>query len=248
MTEFHVGDRVSVKPEHDEVLRVLGKPTGPGTITDIMGVSIIVAEDGEAEQGVWEEGGGTSAPYDPEHLVLIECRVPKPLCEVFAEEAVKEEAAWADQMTAEMEAPSAVITGHSVGPGDYEVVSPDLTGEVALAQPRGLGGEVLGATPQNVEVYPEDIDPPVNPLDIPDHYDLPMHGSILSCPKCGSDQRTEDGKVKGLRTVYHAKGVLHSPCGERFGWPDVQNLGEHLCRICERCRYGWPEAVFHGSA
>lgn len=91
-------------------------------------------------------------------------------------------------------------------------------------------------------------DAPVNPLDIPDHYDLPMHGSILACPKCGSDKETDDGKIKGLRTYYHEQGVLHAPCGNRFGWPDVQNLGEHLCRVCDRCGYGWPEEVFHGSA
>jgi hypothetical protein len=221
MTEFHVGDRVSVKPEHDEVLIALGRPTGPGTITDIMDGCIIVAEDGEAEEGVWSEGGGTSAPYEPEQLVLIECRVQTAIQQgVFVDEddAVAQEAAWAEQMAQEM------------------ALVPAATAEVAVVESR------------EVESYPDDIDPPLDPLDIPDHYDLPMHGSILACPKCGSDQRTEDGKVKGIRTVYHQHGVLHAPCGDRFGWPDVQNLGEHLCRICERCKYGWPEAVWHGSA
>lgn len=132
------------------------------------------------------------------------------------EEAIKEEAAWADQMESEM----AVVPAEST--------------EVAVVE--------------QAEDYPEGIDPPVDPLDIPDHYDLPFHGSILSCPKCGGDQRTDDGKVKGLRTYYHQQGILHAPCGQRFGWPEVQNLGEHLCRVCEKCRYGWPEQVFHGEA
>jgi hypothetical protein len=79
----------------------------------------------------------------------------------------------------------------------------------------------------------------VDPLDIPDHYDLPMHGSIPVCPKCGNDS---------LRVDYHAHGVLGDPCGNRFGWPDVQNLGEHLCLTCTRCKYGWPEQVRHGAA
>lgn len=84
----------------------------------------------------------------------------------------------------------------------------------------------------------DEDDAPVNPLDIPDHYDLPMHGSILCCPKCSN------AKVK---TDYHAHGVLSEPCGIRFGWPNIQNLGEHLCRTCIRCKYGWPEQVFSGA-
>lgn len=134
------------------------------------------------------------------------------------QDAVTQEADWADQMAQEM------------------TVVPAESTEVAVVQS------------EEVESYPDDIDPPINPLDIPDHYDLPMHGSILSCPKCGGDQRTDDGKTKGLKTYYHQQGILHAPCGQRFGWPDVQNLGEHLCRVCDKCRYGWPEQVFHGSA
>lgn len=78
----------------------------------------------------------------------------------------------------------------------------------------------------------------VDPLDIPDHYDLPMYGSITACPKCNSEK---------LKTIYHPAGVLSEPCGQRFGWPLVQNLGEHLCRVCGTCKYGWPEEVAHGA-
>lgn len=88
-------------------------------------------------------------------------------------------------------------------------------------------------------VVDEVVDEPVNPLDIPDEYDLPMYGSIMMCPKCRGDR---------VKTEYHPHGVLSGPCGNRFGWPNVQNLGEHLCRTCANCSYGWPEAVAHGAA
>lgn len=84
----------------------------------------------------------------------------------------------------------------------------------------------------------EDDDAPIDPMDIPDHYDLPMHGSIPACPKCGAAI---------VQVDYHLHGVLSAPCGIRFGYPDIQNLGEHLCRTCTLCSYGWPEQVLHGS-
>lgn len=84
----------------------------------------------------------------------------------------------------------------------------------------------------------EHPDPPIDPLDVPDHYDLPPYGVLLQCPKCRNER---------LDTTYHPRGVLSEPCGTRFGWPDVQNLGEHLCRTCMNCFYGWPEAVASGA-
>lgn len=129
------------------------------------------------------------------------------------QERIAEEAAWYDQQDA------------SIAAG--EVIS--VEGEFAI-QP--AGGEI-------VPVDHDHPDEPVNPLDIPDHYDLPMYGSIMMCPKCRHDR---------VRTTYHAHGILSEPCGTRFGWPDVQNLGEHLCRQCTNCSYGWPEAVAHGAA
>lgn len=132
------------------------------------------------------------------------------------QDAVAEEAAWADQMAAEMDAVPSV-----------EIVVPESPSE-----------------PQE----DEDVeDAPINPLDIPDHYDLPIHGSIQTCPKCGNGKSEgSTSSVEFIRTTYHPGGVLGEPCGERFGFPDVQNLGEHLCRRCKRCHYGWPEAVWHG--
>lgn len=53
---FEVGDRVRVKPEYDEVARVLGPfghpGTRPGTVIEKYGDTLIVAED-----------DSTSAPY-----------------------------------------------------------------------------------------------------------------------------------------------------------------------------------------
>ena len=60
---------------------------------------------------------------------------------------------------------------------------------------------------------------------------LPQHESITSCPKCAAP-------AGRLGVTYHA-------CAEPFGsWAcrDTQLL-EHLCRVCERCGYGWCEAV-----
>ena len=142
------------------------------------------------------------------------------------EEAVKEEAAWADKMIAE----GIEIITHEGMPRDM----------VLIGHPDQIGAIVARL----------DEDAPVNPLDIPDHYDLPMHGSITICPKCGmgpSATATDASPSKTFRTIYHPAGVLGGPCGTRFGWPDVQNLGEHLCRVCNKCGWGWPEAVFHGT-
>ena len=40
-----------VKPEHDELLKILGRPTRPGTVIEVDGDTIIVGEDGEEEAG-----------------------------------------------------------------------------------------------------------------------------------------------------------------------------------------------------
>lgn len=125
------------------------------------------------------------------------------------QEAIAEEAAWADQMEQE-----------AVVPHEAAVMTVDAA--LALLEGPAEGEE----------------DAPVDPLDIPDHYDLPMYGSIIACPKCGNEK---------VNTQYHPHGVLSEPCGTRFGWPNIQNLGEHLCRKCTRCRYGWPEEVASGA-
>lgn len=93
--------------------------------------------------------------------------------------------------------------------------------------------------PAMLVVYDENDEDPLDPLDVPDHYDLPMHGSIVNCPKCGAPTPL---------VAFHGHGVLSEPCGQRFGFPDIQNLGEHLCRTCTRCAYGWPEQVLSGTA
>ncbi len=70
--------------------------------------------------------------------------------------------------------------------------------------------------------------------------ELPAHGSITSCPKCGG------GKDKGtaLTVTYHTgpqEARSRQPC--RY-----KDIGEHLCRRCERCGYGWCESVVSEGA
>jgi hypothetical protein len=119
---------------------------------------------------------------------------------------------------------------------EQEIIAAEVAHEADLIEEPASGAlEVLPTRPTGEWVSDEGE---IDPLDIPDHYDLPMYGSILLCPKCSHDK---------VRTEYHSHGVLSEPCGTRFGWPDIQNLGEHLCRTCGRCRYGWPEQVFSGA-
>lgn len=57
------------------------------------------------------------------------------------------------------------------------------------------------------------------------------------CPKC---------LYMGIKTQYHAyvvKGETPaSPCENLVGWTYPQiHIGEHLCRRCTQCGYGWAE-------
>lgn len=74
--------------------------------------------------------------------------------------------------------------------------------------------------------------------------ELLAHGSITACPKCGA---SEHG-VSALTVTYHAEPQLTSRY-EKVRWPCRfrRSVGEHLCRQCERCGYGWCEAVVSGS-
>lgn len=66
MSEFTKGDRVQVKPEHDETLRILGARTPPGTVD-------YVYEDGHVIVALDDEHGneaqGQAVPYPPSELV-----------------------------------------------------------------------------------------------------------------------------------------------------------------------------------
>lgn len=76
--------------------------------------------------------------------------------------------------------------------------------------------------------------------EVEDLYPMAPSGVITDCPKCGADE----GAIK---TEFHDGGRLNGPCGARFGWPDVQYIGEHVCRSCRRCAFGWPEKVAHAG-
>lgn len=59
---------------------------------------------------------------------------------------------------------------------------------------------------------------------------LPTLDPDAACPKCA-------GAV--VSVAYHAGMAAGSPCAA----PGGAALGEHLCRGCQRCGYGWPEAT-----
>jgi hypothetical protein len=60
--------------------------------------------------------------------------------------------------------------------------------------------------------------------------DLPPFDESADCPKCGR------GRV---RAIFYYGLTEKFPCRSDFApWL----LGEHLCRVCERCGYGWCEA------
>lgn len=75
----------------------------------------------------------------------------------------------------------------------------------------------------------------VEAQDVAEEYDLPLFGSILSCPKCGGE---------GFELHYHPAAVMESHCGQKWGWPAAQGVPEHVCRTCLRCGYGWPESTY----
>jgi transcriptional regulator with XRE-family HTH domain len=58
---------------------------------------------------------------------------------------------------------------------------------------------------------------------------LPPFGEDAGCLKCASGT---------VRVTYHADSTGGFPCGT----PGRAAAGEHLCRACERCGYGWCEA------
>jgi hypothetical protein len=71
---------------------------------------------------------------------------------------------------------------------------------------------------------------------------LPAYsGPLGSCPKCGS---------RGAETHYHTAGGglgLKKIAGQAAPCQRIESLsrllgGEHLCRLCGNCGYGWVEA------
>lgn len=181
-----------------------------------------------------------------EHPEYGDQPAPEPLTEAMADmdpegffateqEKVAEEQAWHDAQEQAQEQSLSIAEGEVISAeGEFEI---QPSNEVAV-------------------VDPDEVDPPVEDLDIPDQFDLPPYGLIVSCPKCGhgasatvvsDDDAPSRRNESALTTVYHHKGVLDQPCGVQFGWPNIQGLGEHLCRKCNRCGYGWAEAVQHGT-
>jgi transcriptional regulator with XRE-family HTH domain len=55
---------------------------------------------------------------------------------------------------------------------------------------------------------------------------LPSFAERAVCPKCAS---------VAVGVAYHV-----APTG---GYPCASSVGEHLCRVCQRCGYGWCEAT-----
>lgn len=76
---------------------------------------------------------------------------------------------------------------------------------------------------------------------------LPPCGTYPTCPKCGALD-------VAIFTVYHAEPLR--PSSVMIGTPDpctllvvetpgeeLEGFGEHLCRRCSRCGFGWSEQV-----
>jgi hypothetical protein len=75
--------------------------------------------------------------------------------------------------------------------------------------------------------------------------DLPKYGTAESCPKCGASAGVSAESVvePDASTVYHEwrmpRETPAPPCSR-----DVYaRIGEHICRVCQVCGYGWCEAV-----
>lgn len=79
--------------------------------------------------------------------------------------------------------------------------------------------------------------------------ELIPHGAYECCPKCGAPDAhvSRDWHESGL-PPYSAPGIFApvntAPCTR--GWLDFP-FGEHLCRRCRQCGYGWVEATASGD-
>lgn len=62
-----------------------------------------------------------------------------------------------------------------------------------------------------------------------DPQNLPPFAEDADCPKCRSGS---------VAVIWHDYCKKKFPCETDFEWI----LGEHLCRVCNRCRHGWCEA------
>jgi hypothetical protein len=79
--------------------------------------------------------------------------------------------------------------------------------------------------------------------------ELPWYGSVESCPKCGTNAGSpaESPVEPDASTVYHSerqiRELLKPPYPPCTSIPLTTDLGEHLCRTCQVCGFGWCEAV-----
>jgi hypothetical protein len=64
--------------------------------------------------------------------------------------------------------------------------------------------------------------------------DLPPFDENARCRQCGH------GTVD---VIYHEINTSGFPCQTH----SVRVLNGHLCRVCARCGYGWPEATVNAS-
>lgn len=78
------------------------------------------------------------------------------------------------------------------------------------------------------------------------HLDLGLRGFSEDpvCPKCSST---------AIKTTWHETIIINSnqnespPCGQwAFRGLLTGPVGEHLCRFCHTCNYGWPEQTADG--
>lgn len=75
--------------------------------------------------------------------------------------------------------------------------------------------------------------------------DLPACGSVAICPKCAAlDAMLDTAFHRYPRPMVGGPERGTAPCAElvmRTPSEELEDFGEHLCRKCTRCGYGWVE-------
>lgn len=66
---------------------------------------------------------------------------------------------------------------------------------------------------------------------------IPECNEYNECPKCRATI------VEFGETTYHSAYVDDQPCGDLVITTDLTGLGDHLCKRCSRCGFGWVEKV-----
>lgn len=102
-------------------------------------------------------------------------------------------------------------------------------------------------TPEWIETHPEDLTEQALPAPEPEPEPEPLvlptkQKRCVVCQNYLLVRPTEFSDVT-VTFDYHVRGVLGASCAQHFGWPQVRDLGPHLCKRCIACGHSWPEAL-----